>query len=42
MEKFYGPLGLEGYVSKYIDKNGCTLEEACNELEVNVEDIFNK
>lgn len=42
VEKFYGPLGLEGYVSKYIDKNGCTLEEACNELEVNVEDIFNK
>ncbi|HHD2753055.1 TPA: hypothetical protein ACOTG0_001855 [Clostridium perfringens] len=40
MEKFYGPLGLEGYVSRYIDNNGCSLEEACNELEVSIEDIF--
>ncbi|MGG5460666.1 hypothetical protein ACQZHJ_03740 [Clostridium sp. B9] len=40
VEQFYGPLGLEGYVSRYVDKNGCTLEEACNELGLNINDVF--
>lgn len=42
MEKFFGPLGVEGYVSKYIDNNGCTLEEACHDLGLSIDDIFNK
>lgn len=42
MDKFYGPLGMDGYVSKYVDKHGCTLEEACNELGLSIDEVFKK
>ena len=34
------PMGLDGYVARYIDKVGCTLEEACEQLEISCEDVF--
>lgn len=34
------PIGIDGYVSRYIDKNGCTFEQACKDLGVNCDDVF--
>ena len=34
------PIGMDGYVAKYIDRMGCTLEEACEQLEISCDDVF--
>ena len=33
---------LDNYVAKYMDENGCSLEEACENLEISCEDVFNQ
>lgn len=31
---------LDSYIAKYMDENGCSLEEACSALEINMENVF--
>ncbi|MDD6796443.1 MAG: hypothetical protein PUE01_13740 [Clostridiaceae bacterium] len=33
---------LDNYVAKYMDENGCSFEEACEELHLCREDFMNK
>ena len=39
--KDYTP-SLDNYVAKYMDENGCSFEEACENLEIKQEDVFNQ
>lgn len=32
--------GLDNYVARYMDENGCTLEQACKDLEISQDDVF--
>ncbi|WP_280164086.1 hypothetical protein [Clostridium fallax] len=34
--------GLDSYVAKYMDENGCSFEDACKELGINYPDAFIK
>lgn len=33
---------LDSYVAKYMDENGCSLEQACEELEIDKDKVFNQ
>ena len=33
---------LDSYVAKYMDENGCSLEQACEELEIDKNKVFNQ
>lgn len=41
MESTYAQMDLISYVAKYVDEMGCSLEEACKELGVEVSQVFN-
>ncbi|WP_170272225.1 hypothetical protein [Clostridium tarantellae] len=31
---------IDSYVSKYMDENGCSFKQACEDLEIDMEDVF--
>ncbi|MGG7077059.1 hypothetical protein [Clostridium sardiniense] len=33
---------IDSYVAKYMDENGCSFEQACTELELDKESVFNQ
>ncbi|MGG7175965.1 hypothetical protein ACQPU1_00125 [Clostridium paraputrificum] len=33
---------LDNYVAKYMDENGCSFEDACKNLEINENEVFNQ
>lgn len=33
--------GLDSYVAKYMDEHGCSFEQACEELDINKDNVFN-
>ncbi|MGL4570684.1 MAG: hypothetical protein ACRCVJ_06445 [Clostridium sp.] len=33
---------VDSYVAKYMDENGCSFEEACTELGIDKERVFNQ
>lgn len=38
----YGvPMGIDAYIAKFIDENGCTFEEACDQLEIDANQLVN-
>lgn len=38
----YGiPMGVDAYIAKFIDENGCTFEEACEQLEIDRNEVIN-
>lgn len=40
---FYNNMpGLDSYIAKYMDENGCSFEEACTELGVDYPEAFEK
>jgi hypothetical protein len=40
MEFMYAQIDLNSYVAKYVDEMGCSLEEACRELGIEISNIF--
>lgn len=40
MELAYSQINIDAYVAKYMDENGCSLEEACRELEIDPAQVF--
>ena len=42
MENNYSQMDLGSYVAKYIDENGCSLDEACDQLEIDKSQIFSQ
>ncbi len=42
MENNYSQMDLGSYVAKYIDENGCSLDEACDQLEIDKLQIFSQ
>ena len=34
MENIYSQIDINAYVARYIDENGCSLNQACEELEI--------
>lgn len=40
MENVYSQIDVNAYVAKYMDENGCNLEEACKELEIDPSMVF--
>ncbi|CUN81527.1 hypothetical protein H8S10_16110 [Clostridium sp. NSJ-49] len=41
MECTYAQIDLNSYVAKYVDEMGCSLEEACRELGIDLSKVFN-
>ena len=41
MECTYAQIDLNSYVAKYVDEMGCSLEEACRELGIDLSQVFN-
>ena len=42
MENVYSKIDVNAYVAKYMDENGCSFEDACNELGIDKERVFNQ
>ena len=42
MENFYSQIDVNAYVAKYMDENGCSFEEACAELGLDKDTVFNQ
>ncbi len=40
MECTYAQIDLISYVAKYVDEMGCSLEEACRELDIELSKVF--
>lgn len=40
MECQYAQIDLNSYVAKYVDEMGCSLEEACEELDIDLSRVF--
>ena len=41
MEQNYR-INLDSYVAKYMDEHGCSLEEACADLEIEASNVFSQ
>ena len=41
MENNFVKMDLESYVAKYVDEHGCSVEQACEELEIDSKQLFN-
>ncbi|WP_394883270.1 hypothetical protein [Clostridium baratii] len=39
---YYSMPNVDNYVAKYMDENGCSFEDACNELGIDKERVFNQ
>ena len=40
MGNIYSQMDINSYVAKYMDENGCSLEEACEELGIDPYQVF--
>lgn len=40
MENVYSQIDVNAYVAKYMDETGCSLSEACEELEIDPTKVF--
>lgn len=40
MQLTYSQIDIDAYVAKYMDETGCSLEEACRELEIDPSQVF--
>ena len=40
MENIYSQIDINAYVARYIDENGCSLNQACEELEIDPSKVF--
>ena len=40
MENVYSKIDVNAYVAKYMDENGCNLDEACEELGIDPSTVF--
>ena len=38
----YSQMDITSYLAKYIDENGCSFEEACAELGLDKDTVFNQ
>ena len=40
MENIYSQIDINAYVARYIDENGCSLNQASEELEIDPSKVF--
>ncbi|MGL5152939.1 MAG: hypothetical protein ACRC7N_20470 [Clostridium sp.] len=40
MDLYSAPMGIDAYIAKFIDENGCTFKEACEALDIDEQELM--